>query len=302
MLIFSSLALYKYSVGEHKMAKDKKTVNTDFAKQTYTPARNKIAGSYFAHPDNSLDYSHAYVISNENLRFTTGLTKNMARRVLTITGSGDQALFYALAGATHIDTFDVTYCAHAICDIKTGAISKLQFHEYNALLSNLYKHPHITRIENMDKVIPTLDKETANFIQDMDNYYIFGNGLSPESYPNHMLTRDEFNQLKQKIQKPFNFIWTDAMHIHEHLTIEYDVINLSNIFEWVPETTIPTLESLRKNVAVGGFIIAYTSNMLPSKNAEQFRTAQEKFKDWAKIGIARDKQSDEFAVILQRTK
>lgn len=284
------------------MTKQKKTANVTKAKQAYTTATKNLAGMYFPHPDNSLEYSHAYVITNENLRFTTGLTQHMARDVLTITGSGDQALFYTLAGATHIDTFDVTYCAHAICDIKTGAISKLQFEEYNAMLSTLYRNPHAPHVENMAQVIPTLSQQTAKFIQDMDNYYIFANGLSPESYPENMLTKDEFNKLKQTIHKPFNFIWSDAMHIHEHITQEYDVINLSNIFEWVPETTIPTLESLQKHLRVGGYIIAYTSNLLPTENAKQFKKAQERFKDWAKLGMIKDKNSDEIAVVLQRIK
>ena len=279
-----------------------KKIDTKVAKQSYTNASDKIAGMYVSHPDNSLAYSHAYVISNENLRFTTGLTRNMAKKVLTITGSGDQALFYSLTGATHIDTFDVTYCAQAIFNIKTGAISKLTHEEYSALLSSLYKNPHSARVENMDKVMQNIPTQTKQFIQEMDNYYIFANGLSPESYPNHMLTKAEFETLQHSPIQPIKFIWSDAMHVHEHLTIEYDVINLSNIFEWVPESTIPTLESLRPHVRIGGYIIAHTSCILAPKNAQQFKMAQEKFKDWATLGIARDKNSDEIAVVLQRTK
>lgn len=279
-----------------------KKIDIKSAHASYSTPNHIGGGLYIPHPDNSMDYSCAYVISNEELRFTTGLTADRAKRVLTITGSGDQALFYALAGATHIDTFDVTYCARAIMDIKTTAIGQLNLGQYGALLSSLHKNPHCTSVENMQGILQKMPQQSAGFIRDMDNYYIFGNGLAPEYYPDHMFNDQEYKKLKSKIKAPFNFIWSDAMHVHEHLTMEYDVINLSNIFEWAPQTTIPTLESLRKHIRVGGHIIAQTSSAIKEANCQEYIRAQEKFKNWAKIGKIQDFQTREIAVILQRTK
>ena len=59
----------------------------------------------------------AYTISNENQRWATQVVPNV-KKVLTVAGSGDQALFYKLSGATIIDTFDITCNARAIQDIK----------------------------------------------------------------------------------------------------------------------------------------------------------------------------------------
>ena len=278
-----------------------KQIDIKKARDSYGIA-DRFGGMYLAHPDVSMDYSCAYVISNEDLRFSTGLTQGRAERVLTIAGSGDQALFYSLAGAKYVDTFDITYCARAIMDVKCAAIGQLNLQQYGALLSSLHRNPRCTRVENMDTVMAKMPPQSAGFIRDMDNYYIFGNGLAPEYYPEYMFNESEFAKLKSKIKGPFNFIWSDAMHVHEYLTGEYDVINLSNIFEWVPETTIPTLESLRKHVRVGGYIIVQTSCALKPDNCEQYKRAQEKFKLWAKLGKVQDKNTHEIAVVLQRVK
>ena len=75
----------------------------------------------------------AYIISNENQRWATRVVPNI-KRVLTVTGSGDQALFYKLAGAKIVDTFDITPNAGVIQDIKYNAVKHLDRDEYTRLL------------------------------------------------------------------------------------------------------------------------------------------------------------------------
>ena len=80
----------------------------------------------------------AYTISNENQRWATSVVPNV-KSVLTVAGSGDQALFYKLSGVENIDTFDVNINAGIIQDIKCAAIKDLSRDEYIDLLTRLYR-------------------------------------------------------------------------------------------------------------------------------------------------------------------
>lgn len=253
-------------------------------------------------------YSPAYLVSNEPLRFSTGLTANMARRVLTVTGSGDQALFYSLAGAEQIDTFDISFCAKTVMDIKTAALKQLPLEEYKQLLNELRKSEKPAEIKNMHNILPQLSENSVKLINTIPGLNIpncvkmFDKGFSPSNYPENLPTESEYAQLREKVQTPFKFIWTDVSSLHTYLTGEYDVINLSNIFEWTPNLTIPTLASLRNYVRPGGYILAQTSWIIPNPNMQKYAEAQEKFKRWAKIGIIKDPKSHDNIVILQRTR
>ena len=98
----------------------------------------------------------AYVISNENQRWATSAIPN-AKSVLTVTGSGDQALFYKLSGATIVDTFDVSHNAGLIQDIKFCAIKHIKHpSKYVDLLNALHIGDNIYTIPQMHKLIPYL--------------------------------------------------------------------------------------------------------------------------------------------------
>ena len=117
-------------------------INLNVARADYGSPNYKFGRMYTPHPNRSLAYSHAYVVSNEDLRYTTALTRDMGRKVLTVAGSGDQPLFYKLNGANHIDTFDVSFCAKAIMDIKTAAIrAGMGYDSYKQMLRNFHQAP-----------------------------------------------------------------------------------------------------------------------------------------------------------------
>lgn len=251
-------------------------------------------------------YSPAYVVTNEDIRWVSGLTSTEAKKVLTVMGSGDQPMFYSLNGATEIDTFDISFCAKAISDIKTVAIHKLSRKDYARLLNDLHFSRNISSIPNIKQMLSEIPKNSQTFIQQMNDCNIFSNGLSPQNYIDHLPTNEEFEIMKGKISKPFNFIWTDINSLHAHLTKEYDVINLSNILEYMKKDQIHSiLASLRNYVRPEGYIIAQTGNWGIYKNRQAFYEASKKFKRWAKIGyIQKDKTNanSEMIAVLQRTR
>ncbi len=273
------------------------------ARAAYGNPNYEYGTLYLPWPGQPLFYSHAYVVSNEDLRHTTGLTRDMGRKILTVAGSGEQPLFYTLNGATQIDTFDVSYCARAIMDIKTQAIkSGVPYEQYVQMLTDLHNAPSASRVKGMSEILPKIPAHSAKFVRGMDGYRIFGNGLRPENYKQEMISADEYARLQNMVPNHFNFIWSDVASLHTQLDDEYDVINLSNIFEWGPNIIIPTLNNLREHVRPGGYILAQTGcGMSIGKNIQEYAKAQEALKEWAKMGIHKHDR-DTQVIILERTR
>ncbi len=220
-------------------------------------ARKRFVGQlYIPGLNNNLSYSPAYAISNEDIH---NVTKNETNGpdVLTVAASGDQPMFYAIGAAKNIDTFDVSYCARAIMDVKTTAIHKLNRTDYTDLMQALSKTCTPANTHKMPEIIPHMPQDTADFIKNMDRCGIFSKGFGPLSYPDNVPTDTEYEKMRQTIKTPFNFIWSDLTDLHTHLTKEYDIINISNIFEWLPpETIVPTINNLRQHLKIGGYIQA----------------------------------------------
>ena len=241
------------------------TPNLNAARATYGKPNYERGTQYLPWPGKPLDYSHAYVVSNENLRHTTGLTRDMGRRVLTVAGSGEHPLFYTINGATQVDTFDISYCARAIMDIKTQAIrSGMPYGQYKILLKDLHFAPSASKVSGVSEILPKIPAHSAQFVRGMDGYRIFGNGLNPEYYASEMISETEYKTLQKTLHGAFKFIWSDVATLHTQLNGEYDVINLSNIFEWSPDLIQPTLINLHNHVRPGGYILVQTGRSIPA--------------------------------------
>ena len=279
-------------------------LNPESARAEYIHGKN---GEYFH--DWRLKFSHyspSYVLTNEDIRWVSDLTKNNGPRVLTVAASGDHPMFYAMRGATDIDTFDISFCAKVAMDIKTAAIKKLSRDQYIQLLNNMHSAQDMSQIPYITELISDIPQNSAYFIQQMNNYPIFSNGLNPSSYQEIIPTNAEYDQMRNAVQKPFKFIWTDIKSLHTRLLHEYDIINLSNIFEYMsPQQIHQTLASLRNHTRPGGIIIAQTGNWGIHRNNRAYYDASQKFKRWARVGyIAKDKTkaNSEMIAILQRTR
>lgn len=282
----------------HENGQYKKLADID--KDAPSTPQNLARGKVFSY------YSPAYVLSNENLRWITALTQNSGQHVLTVAASGDQPMFYSINGAEKVDTFDISFCSKAIMDIKTAALKTMSRDEYIALLSALHSTKDTQNITYMSEILTQIPQDSAQFVRDMQGRKIFSNGLTPEEYKMFYPTAQEYKQMRDAANGYFKFIWTDIGSLHTHLTAEYDVINLSNIFEYLNSQQIHnTLASLRNHVRPGGYIIVQTGDWGISEKIPVYHAASQKFKRWAKIGLAANTTNhaaQEKAIILQRTR
>ncbi len=253
------------------------------------------------------EYSPAYIVTNEDLRWICKTTQKNCNSILTVSASGDQPLFYKLNGAKNVDTFDISYCSKIIMDLKTAAIKNLNYKEYIKLLSDLHKNEQMLSISNIDKVLPNLPKESLSFINEMNGYKIFGKGGSPEMYKKFLLTKQEFLKLQELIANNFKFMWTDLTNLSSLLTKKYDVINLSNIVEYIKDinTTYKIFENLGQYLNKDGRMIAHVGGAGIQMRNSSYEVAKEKFKDWATIKtLQKDKnnKNSETILILQKTR
>ncbi len=174
-------------------------------------------------------YSTAYVATNEDLRNALKCMPKDVNRALTVAASGDHPMFAALYGAKQVDTFDISFNAKLIMDIKTNALSLLAYEEYCQLLKNLYESKDIARTKNMPQIIEKLTPFEQEYIKEMRGNNLFGKQIDHVFVP----TEPEFQKMRQVIEKPFNFIGTDIQELHKKLTKTYDFIHVSNIFDYI---------------------------------------------------------------------
>ena len=208
--------------------------------------------------NNFYEYMPAYTATNEDWRWARRITHG-AQHVLTVAASGDQALTYCLDGATHIDTYDITRCAHVIQDIKTTALRTLSYTEYLSMLRDLRRPHSPLNSPLVTRIIPKLPPETRHQINAAPDYLNFRAGAAPR--PENQFTESEYKQLGGRINKTFKFFLGPIQELHTHLTVQYDLVDTSNIFDNMPmHDMVQTLASLTPYLYIGGRIIYLPQN------------------------------------------
>lgn len=207
----------------------------------------------------SPEFLPAYTSTNENWRWARNITMG-EKRVLTVAGSGDQALTYALSGATHIDTYDITRCAQIIQDIKTTAIQILSLTEYKNLIQEIHYFGSPFELPVMEPIMPYLPPQSVAEINKNKDKIRFFNGAPINARPENQFTNAEYMQLKSIIKSPFKFYLGSIDTLHTQLTEKYDLIDTSNIFDYGAVNTTKTLASLLPHIRIGGRLIYLPQN------------------------------------------
>ena len=197
-------------------------------------------------------YCDAYLTANENVRLSMSYMPIKCENALIVAASGDQPLFSLLYGAKHVDTFDVTYNAKCIMDIKTAAIQRLNYAEYWKLLVGLYKYD----VKLLDKIYDLLPDIEYDYLCSMNKMPLFRQGCNAIAKKEYTLNKAEYNKLQQIVNQHFNFIWTDIKSLKRHLYKMYDFMHFSNIFDYCDsDIQQRILFDLTDYINVGGKIL-----------------------------------------------
>jgi len=217
-------------------------------------------------------YSPAYPTTNEDWRFAMHELNPAGKSILTVTGSGDQPIAFVISGAHDVDTFDTTYFAKVIMDMKTSAIQTMTHNQYDAFVRQLRDTKFAPEIPGYEKITTVCPKSSIIATKQMKGCHIFkqGAGIRPEYLPDD----NEYILAKKFVTGPINFIWSDLQNLYTQLNKEYDIVYLSNIFEYFHKQTQITdvLNSLHPFIKNGGKVMLYTS-WVQTNTSEQIEAA-----------------------------
>lgn len=233
-------------------------------------------------------YSPAYAVSNENLPLAMAEMRPQGKSVLTVAGSGDQPVYFKLYDALHVDTFDISYCAKAIMDVKTAAIQKVSYQQYLSLLHLLLNSSHgIQDFAVYRECKDLCPEKTQQFISGMAGCKICRNG-----YTENIPMEDEYKKLQQSLKRPFNFIWSDLQYLSRHLNRTYDQIYLSNILQYNCDVRFmqSLVMELLKFVNPGGKIMLCATNYFTYSELQEFRKLQIAMERYAKVRGVKHKE------------
>ena len=202
-------------------------------------------------------YSAAYVATNEVLKKSMQFMPKNCNRVLSVAASGDHPLFCSMRGAKYVDTFDVSYNAKCIMDIKIAALKCLTYSDYLKLLKDLWICDDIGLVPAMYKIAEHIPAIEWEYICSMSGFYLFGRGIVRSRKDLLFPNAQEYKKLQKTIDEPYNFIMCDVNNLEKYLTTTYDFIHLSNIPDYTYSMfrKLEMIDSLSKFVNVGGRIV-----------------------------------------------
>lgn len=203
------------------------------------------------------EYSPAYLGTNEDLRNSMQLVPANCNRALTVAASGDHPLFCSLYGAKHVDTFDISYNAKCLMDIKTEAVKNLNHDDYISLIKNLNQCYDVIKVPHMDKILNKLSVVESEYMCSMNGVQLFNHETWGQDNYYYLPAKREYDRLKTIVKTPYNFIMTDISSLSFYLTESYDFIHLSNIFDYIlsPGHQAAILYGLFKHLNIKGKII-----------------------------------------------
>ena len=238
-------------------------------------------------------YSPAYVSSHELVHELMLLLKPRGKTALAVAGSGDVPFMLTAYGAKCVDTFDISYNARVIMDIKTYMLrSGMFFYDYLFDLDCLKNNSATLLDSRFTKIVRhAVTSETWKYLDGMRGCQIF-RPVKPDTkefYPN----MQEFENMQRNVNERYNFIWTDAFNICDHISGKtYDIIYLSNVFQYFQydDDIRNLLCNLRHHVNPNGVIVIDSLLwFLMSMRMEKYQKITKDF-DWAEFvcsGFAR---------------
>lgn len=182
--------------------------------------------------------------------------------VLTVSGSGEQPLFFKLFGAEHITTFDISYNSYLMTKLKTIAVQTFdQAKDFNKFLVCLHDTYHLHFLKKYyQNIIQKLSKNEQNYLCNApEKIDIFYTNRWCDSYS---LADPDYKKLRDSIKSPFPFIWTDIKNLDEKLgDAKFDIVYYSNICDFLYSyTVVDILKKTQKHLNPKGKICFITND------------------------------------------
>ncbi len=201
----------------------------------YNNAVSKKSDFYISSDYAFQDESSVYLFTNENIvAYQQGLNPN---RVLTVASSGDHAFESYLAGARHVDTFDINSYQRHVLELKTHMIRNLPYHEFMDFFfdnKNFFNPKIIAPIS--DKFSIGLQHFLIKCQNGTRNMFKYHAAISP-NYDlrnlSYVSEESKYNKLRELLPERINFHHCKLERVSARFNQRYDLIMLSNIFYYM---------------------------------------------------------------------
>ena len=178
-----------------------------------------------------------YVFSNENIPgYLDKLGDIAGKRILSVCASGDHAFECYLRDAKCVDLFDINYAQKNIMELKFHMIRNLPYEDF---INFFFGKSRMNK-----DIISPLWNEFSDSLKIFYSY-IYCSGEKTKRmcipYSNNKLdntktyfsSREKYMDLARKLPEKINFSHVDLQNINTVITAKYDIVLLSNIFDYV---------------------------------------------------------------------
>lgn len=184
-------------------------------------------------------YGKIYLSATENVSKIFDGIDLTGKKVLSVAGSGDQALNAIYNNAEEVTLFDINPLAFAQSELKLAAAKALEYPEFLEYFT--YGNGNVLNTKSYDKIAPYLDKDIASYYEFLYSNYstleifkktVFPFYVTPSKLEriNNYMGEENYSLLKEKVKdKKFKYIETDLLGLNEVLEKTYYAILLSNI-------------------------------------------------------------------------
>lgn len=180
--------------------------------------------------------------TNENLSEYYDLFDFNNKDVLTVIGSGDQALSAIYKGAKTTDVFDINIISYYLLMLKYYCVKFLSYEDYISFFNPSEKLSEIDLLYK--KISSKIDNDNIKKFWDLIfnniNYFYFlflDSGVIinrvKKNVP-YLTSEKSYEKLKEKLPNAnINFIGKDLINLTNEIEKKYDYINLSNIIDYI---------------------------------------------------------------------
>ncbi len=237
------------------------------------------------------DQGPVFLFSNENVASMFQRLGDISNaNILAVTSGGDYAFEAYLAGAKNVDTFDINSFQKAVMELKTHMIKHIDYHDFLSFFftnSNFFNQDIIAPVRHrFSRELKCFLAQNAAynpyhetkypgaFKDSLDTRNLFKHQAPhPDIHPfynlNYLKTEENYYNLRNLLPDEINFKHCDLINLSEKFNQRYDIILLSNIFDYMfldsslPQTRIEQMYHkilvplARKNLSMDNGLICF---------------------------------------------
>lgn len=183
-----------------------------------------------------------YVFSNENISDCLNQLGDMrGKRVLSVCASGDHAFECYARGASRVDTFDINYTQKNMMELKLHMIRNLPYEEFLEYFFGCSRRMSSDIITPLWNLFSDSLKIFYSQVYSSNNAYQIGPMISANlTSPNRNVGNISYIQdcsvyehLARTLPEKIKFTHTDLETLPSVISGKYDIILLSNIFDYM---------------------------------------------------------------------